>query len=90
MKAYTVGYSRGSYEDYREIIVFVTFDKKKAQKWCKKYNKMLIKWKRYYDKFTKDVGFKWYDSEKHGYEFYDRWHSIFELNGASYKEYEIR
>ena len=90
MKAYTVGYSVGSYDDYREVTVFITLDKKKATRWCTKFNKMMKKWKLYYDQYTKDVGLKWYDADKYGYKFYARWHELYKLNSASYNEYEIR
>lgn len=88
--AYVVGYSKGSYEDYHYEIVFVTFDKKKATKWCTKFNNMLKKWKLYYDKYTKNDGIKWYDSDKYGYDFYDRWYQLSELNRASYNEHKLR
>jgi hypothetical protein len=50
MKMYIVAYSSGSYEDWREHLIFVTQDKEKAEKYIEKANNLLVKCKEFYDK----------------------------------------
>lgn len=89
-KIYMAYYSAGSYDDYREVIVFASTDKKKVTKWCTKFNKILKKWKEYYSQFESDrYGFKWID-EQYVDRYYDRWSSLKKINQASYSEVEVR
>ena len=47
---FIVYYTKGTYEDYMKVNVFVTTDKSKASKWVSKFNKMSDKWSEYYVK----------------------------------------
>jgi len=40
-----VKYSEGSWDDYREVSVFVTYDIETAQAWVTKFNLKLAHWK---------------------------------------------
>lgn len=90
-KAYLCYYSAGGYDDYRNVNIFVTESLTKANKWMRKFNRILKKWKEYYSQFeTKGYGsFKWIGDEfieKH----YDRWSSLRNINRAYITEIEIR
>lgn len=45
---YIVAYSDGSYEEWREYLVFVTQDKDKAEKYIERANNILEKWRSFY------------------------------------------
>jgi len=45
---YIVAYSEGSYEEWRECLVFVTQDKEKAEKYIERANNILSKWRSFY------------------------------------------
>jgi hypothetical protein len=45
---YIVKYSKGSYDDYVQTVVFVTKSKIKASKYVLKFNNILKKWREYY------------------------------------------
>ncbi len=45
---FIVYYTKGTYEDYTKVIVFVTTDRNKASKWVLKFNKMVDKWSKIY------------------------------------------
>ena len=56
MEMYKVGYSIGSYEDYRETDVFVTYSEEIANAWKDKAEKLVDKWKVYFN--SEDCTFK--------------------------------
>jgi len=89
-KIYIVKYSEGSYEDYRENIIFATINKSTATKYVTRYNKILKKWKEYYSQFEEiKSGINWIK-----YEFintkYNRWYFLRKLNKCFYEKVEIR
>jgi hypothetical protein len=49
MKMYIVAYSSGSYEEWREHLIFVTQDKGKAEKYIEKANNLLVKCIEFYN-----------------------------------------
>lgn len=84
---YIVKYSKGEYEDYREINIFVTENKQDAIYYCNRFNSILRKWKDYYNEL-----FSGYDylEEDVRYEFHHRWYILNEINSCEYKEIEVR
>jgi hypothetical protein len=88
MKIYIAKYNEGSYEDYREYNVFASESLIYVENWVNKYNRILGDYKDFYSKYNDEDGY-WYDSEKFGYEYFDKWHKIRELNGASFEEIEL-
>jgi len=50
-KYYLCSYTRGSYDDYSVIDVFITDNILKARAWKKKFNKIINKWQLYYSQY---------------------------------------
>lgn len=73
-----VRYSRGSWDDFVRINVFVTTDEEKAKAYCEKFNRILTKWKEY-----------WGQIEETEYNF-NRWNEVLETNNSYYDKIEIR
>lgn len=73
-----VRYSRGSWDDFVRINVFVTTHEEKAKAYCEKFNRILTKWKEY-----------WNEIEQTEYNF-DRWTQVLETNNSYYDKIEIR
>ena len=89
-QTYLVYYSIGSYEDYKEIQVFTTFDKKKATKWVSKFNRILKQWKENVSVYAdKDTYMKWIKPQFVD-DHFDRWNRIIETNTATYEIIEHR
>lgn len=89
-KIYVVIYNAGSYEDYREEIIFATTKKSTATKYVTKFNRILKKWKEYYSQ---------YEEYKMGYylikpefveQHFKRWYWLKDINGCGYQEIPIR
>ena len=88
---YIVKYSRGCYDDYSVVTLFVTDDKETAENYEEKFNNLLSKLKEhYYNKYEKD---------DHGiqtikYEYvtdkFESWHVISEINKCFFHEIEKR
>jgi len=81
-----VSYSRGSYEDYREIHLFVTDDKEKAEKYIQKANAILEKWSLFYEEKSTDEA----NGDYEQYTFTPRYVQLDEINGFFTKEIESR
>ena len=88
---YVVKYSKGDYDDYREIIVFVTDRKTTATKYVTKFNKMLKKWREYYSQFedNKRFPFTWFRDDAPTL-YYDRWYMLREIYRCWWEEIEVR
>ena len=79
-KIYIVMYSEGSYDDYRENIVFATENKNTASKYVRKFNRILKKWKKHYSQYeTTKCGFRWIDDDFID-PYYNRWYSLSKFN----------
>ena len=87
---YIVKYSHGSYADYGTTDIFITDKKSKATKYVTKFNKLLKKWKKYYDQYCdkKFSSFLWIKDEH--IQYYNRWSSLREVNTAYWEEIEVR
>jgi hypothetical protein len=89
-KIYLVKYYGGSYDDYYNAVVFATFKKSKATKYCTKFNRILKKWKEYYSQYEEDkYGFKWIKDEFTN-KYFDRWHSLRNYTKCYYEEITVR
>jgi hypothetical protein len=86
-KMYLVCYSCGSYEDYRNITIFVTKNLRRARSYRAKFNRILRKWNDYYSQFTGDND--WIKNE-YIEKYYDRWHMIRNINRCFIDEVEVR
>ena len=91
-KLYIVKYYGGEWDDFFEVIVFGTFNKKTAIEYTKKFNRLLKKWKKYYSQFIdKKESFYNYKPLKPEYEIYDkRWHQIKDIKKCIYYELPFR
>jgi hypothetical protein len=89
-KIYLVKYCGGSFDDYYNAVVFATFKKSKAIKYCTKFNRILKKWKDYYSQYEDDDdGFKWIKDEFIN-QYYDRWYSLKKYTKCYYEEITVR
>jgi len=89
-KLYIVKYSSGEYYDYIEKDIFVTTSKSKATRYVTKFNRLLKKWGKYYEKFENKLGsINWFD-ESYPTKYYDRWYSLRNTNSCFWEEIEIR
>jgi len=79
-KIYLVRYSRRDWEDYYDVTVFATQDESKAKAYVVKFNRLLEKWKAYYDE-------NWQDLPNDGSLLYER---IYQVNMCDYCEIELR
>ena len=87
---YLVGYCGGSYDDYYSVFIFVTDKKSTATKYVTKFNRILKKWKKYYEQFeTDESGIKWI-ADEHVEKHYNRWHSLQNITKCYYKEVLFR
>jgi hypothetical protein len=86
-KIYIVKYSSDSYEDYTETEIFATFDKEKAEKYIKKFNSLLDKWKKY---FFKRFGENTFYMNENNYYIFDRYMTITDINRCFLTEIKIR
>jgi len=89
-KMYLVSYSTGSYEDFDTHDIFITYNKKVAIKYVKKFNSILKKWKDYYSKYEEPyASIRWIKDEYVDI-YFDRWMSLRETNECFYNEIEVR
>jgi len=86
MKMYIVAYSSGSYEDWREHLIFATQDKEMAEKYIEKANSILTKWLSFYlGKATEE-----YEKEIEEWVFMRRYSCLEDINSFYIMEIEIR
>jgi len=90
-KIYIVKYSLGSYDDYREEIIFVTIKKSTATKYVTRFNKILKQLEESNKKLEKVESYGWtWIKDKYAKNFYRRWSTVREINRAYWEESEIR
>ena len=88
---YIVCYSGGSWDDYYTEQLFVTRSKRKAEKYVKRFDSIIEKYKEFYTKFEEsrdDSSFASIKEENIAY--FDRWNWLSEINSAYFKEFELR
>jgi hypothetical protein len=92
---YLAKYSKGDWDDYHTITVFVSADKKKIENWVEKFNSIVEKWKKYYFQFEEDLVpncdecRKWIKDEYID-QYFDRWIAFRDINEAFLEEIELR
>jgi hypothetical protein len=87
---YLVHYSGGYYDDYFVDTIFATPDKSVAEKYVKKFNDMLNKWREYYSQFEIDEeGTRWIAPE-HVEKKFARWNSIEYIHECYFTQIEVR
>lgn len=89
-KIYIAKYSRGSYDDFTTIDVFVSDNKEIVENWVLKFNTKLKYWKEYFSQFSHPwsvqiLDEKYYDSING-----DRFYEVLDTNKAFIKEIEVR
>ena len=82
---WVVKYSTGSYDDFYTVNVFVTTNEETAQAYCEKFNRILTKWKDYWDTIVNEDNCLGDDE----YNFH-RWCRISGMNLAYYDKIQIR
>ena len=100
--AYIVKYSTGSYDDYYEGTMFVTFDRNVADNYVNKFNRMVENYKDFYRTFEEhsypellldpeytEVGDVNHLPAKYS-KYWDRWWQLDEFNKCYFEEIEIR
>jgi hypothetical protein len=88
-KIYIVGYSKGSYSDYREINIFATSKKSIAIKYVTRFNKILKQLEEDNKRFeSPDCVMNWIKDDCHQY--YRRWYEVREINNAFWEELGLR
>jgi hypothetical protein len=89
-KIYLVSYCGGSYEDSWNTVIFATHNKSTATKYVTKFNRILKKWKDYYDQFAATTrGFRWIKAE-HVERHFKRWYYLNGISNCYYEEIDIR
>lgn len=86
---YLVKISGGGYDDYFEKPLFATYDKKKAQAYCKRLNSIVKAYLKFYRKFEyKEEGVVWIKDEYR--DFVYRWMTLREFDKCYFDKIEIR
>ena len=85
IEMYIVKYNFGHSLDNDAAILFVTDSEQKAKNYCKKFNRILKKWKKYYNQFEKD---DWIE-DNHLNKF-ERWYKLRMINECYYNKIELR
>ena len=89
---YLVRYCGGSYEDYYSAVIFVTNKKSTATKYVTKFNRILKKWKKYYEQFENNksgFGMKWI-ADEHIENHFERWYSLKNITKCYYEKVSFR
>jgi len=87
-KMYVVKYSKGSYDDYHELDIFVTADKQVVDKYIEKFNKRLDYWKEYMNSFKDEYGYR--DDKKCTTAISYRYYDVVDIGYAFVEEVELR
>ena len=86
---YLVRYYGGSYESYKEVDIFATFEKTTATKYVTRFNKMLKKWKDHYKQYEDNISGIPYIRSEH-MKYYNRWCSLHDITRCYWVAVEIR
>lgn len=89
---YLVKYYGENYDDYYEVIMFITKSKLKATKYVAKFNRLLEKWKKYYSQFeTYEHGCGWvWLKDDCSIDIFNRWDRLRSITKCEYIKVEVR
>lgn len=90
-KIYLVKYYGGmGIDDYYNVTIFATTNKKTAKKYTERFNGILEKWKKHYEQFeTTEFGVTWI-ADQHIEKHFDRWERLKDISNCYYEEVEVR
>ena len=89
-KIYLVKYWGGEYEDSWNTVIFATHEKSTATNYVDKFNRILKKWKDYYEQFADtSSGIRWI-KEEHVKRHFERWRYLNDIRNCYFEEIEIR
>jgi hypothetical protein len=83
---YLVYYFGGSYSDFFRTILFITQNEQKAQEYCEKFNKIVEKWRAFYNQFQESE----YELKPEYEEYFERWHHLNQITLCTYVNIETR
>ena len=86
---YLVKYSKGSWDDYFEVTLFVTESEDTAKEYVDKFNTILNKWKSFLENNKPDLmslSMEDYDAFHDKYPILYRYYDVTEINGAKYEQ----
>jgi hypothetical protein len=89
-KLYIVRYTKGQYDSFEKIDIFVTANKRKATKYVTKFNRILKKWKKHYSQYAESDGVIDWIKDEYLEKHYKRWYSLRGINECYWQEIEIR
>lgn len=84
---YLVYYTTGSYEDWDKKNIAIFRKEFEAKEYVDKYNNLLKKLQEHNKRLEKKG---WYDSERFGYDLFNKWDDIRENNGAQMEKLKVR
>ena len=82
---YIVKYNFGHSLDNDVATLFVTDSEKKAKNYCKKFNRILDKWEKYFSQFESNDWIK----DEHLNKF-EKWYKLRMINKCYYGKIEVR
>jgi len=82
---YIVKYNFGHSLDNDAAILFVTDSEKKAKNYCKKFNRILRKWQKYFNQFD---DCDWLKDEH--FNKFERWYQLRMIDRCFYNKIELR
>ena len=86
---YLVKYSKGSWDDYFEVPLFVTESEDIAKEYVDKFNTILKKWKSFFEDTKPDIislSSEDYNAFYDKYPILYRYYDVTEINGAKYEQ----
>lgn len=86
MYMFLVKYSGGGIDDPFSINIFITSDQDIAEKYVKKFNDILARWKQYYKKFEQQGVI----ADEFVQEYGDRWWRLYDIKRCHYEIIQVR
>lgn len=87
-KIYLVKYSKGLYDDYHTVVIFATKSKETADRYVKKFNRILDYWLDHMNSFKDKWGYR--DDNKCTTAISHRYYEITDVGQAFINEIDIR
>jgi enamine deaminase RidA (YjgF/YER057c/UK114 family) len=83
---YLVKYCGGDMDDFYSVDIFITSDKKKAERYVRRFNRILAKWKSYFKSLEDESG---WPKDEH-VDMLHRWYTITSVNKCYITTIKIR